>query len=73
MNQFKPGYQYRAGDRISGIYHGVAYSGTVREARRHTIRLEMTEVHVDLDAAIVVYSDPRLSIIVAILDDGSEV
>ena len=72
-NNYNSGFKYREGDKISGYYHGVSYSGVVAIARRHSIRLDQTEIHVLLDKPITVYKHERERIIVSILDSGEEV
>ena len=72
MNKYKNGYLYKNGDKIEGIYHGVPYNGTVRIARRHTVRHDLTELTVDLSHSVTVYGTDRTTIIVSILDDGKE-
>lgn len=62
MNQQKP---FNVGDRVKGVYHGQQYTGTVDHARPHTMNLSYKH-YIALDAPIVVYSDTRDRIIVAI-------
>ena len=72
MEQYKMGWCYKIGDKISGKYHGVSYSGTIRIARRHTMRHDLTELTIDLENIINIYGTDRNSIIVSILDNGKE-
>lgn len=73
MNNYKNGYLYKVGEKISGIYHGVKYSGIVSNSRQHTMRIGQTDITVSLTEKIVVYGIERERIIVSILDDGKEI
>ena len=69
---YRPGYTYNAGDKISGIYHGVAFEGAVMNTRRHTQRSNLTELQVLLTAEIEVYGTKRDCLILMIFDSGEE-
>ena len=56
---------FSVGDRVKGVYHGQAYTGTVEYARAHTMNLSYLH-HIVLDQPIEVYSDVRDRIIVSI-------
>jgi hypothetical protein len=56
---------FSVGDRVKGVYHGQAYTGTVEYARAHTLNLSYLH-HIVLDQPIEVYSDVRDRIIVSI-------
>ena len=56
---------FSVGDRVQGVYHGQAYTGTVEYARAHTMNLSYLH-HIVLDQPIEVYSDVRDRIIVSI-------
>ena len=56
---------FNVGDKVQGVYHGQAYTGTVEYARPHTMNLSYMH-HIALDAPITVYSDVRDRIIVSI-------
>lgn len=62
MEQQKP---FAVGDRVKGVYHGQAYTGTVEYARPHTMN-QSYKHHIALDTPITVYGDTRERIIVSI-------
>jgi len=70
--EYRPGYTYQAGDRISGTYCGTAFSGDVVNARKHTQRHDLTELQVLLDSEIEVYSMKRDRLLLMIFDSGEE-
>jgi len=47
------------GDRVTGTYFGVPYTGTVRISRPHTINYRIWITHVDTDEPITVYGRER--------------
>lgn len=62
MEQQKP---FAVGDRVKGVYHGQAYTGTVEHTRPHTMNMSYMH-YIELDAPITVYGDTRERIIVSI-------
>ena len=66
MTKQKP---FNVSDKVQGVYHGQAYTGTVEHARCHTMNLSYMH-YIVLDASITVYSATRDRIIVSIW--GSE-
>lgn len=62
MDQQQP---FNVGDKVKGVYHGQAYTGTVEYARPHTMN-QSYKHHIVLDEPITVYSAQRDRIIVSI-------
>jgi hypothetical protein len=62
MTKQKP---FNVGDKVQGVYHGQAYTGTVEYARCHTMNLSYMH-YIVLDNPITVYSATRDRVIVSI-------
>jgi hypothetical protein len=58
---------FQVGERVRGIYHGVAYIGTVAFGRAHTLNSSYKH-YIDLDTPIVLYGATRTEIIVSVFE-----
>lgn len=63
----------KKGDKVTGMYHGKQFSGSVLTNRFHSCRNDLLEIGVDLDAEILIFGERRTAILVCCGLSGEEI